>query len=296
MTKRRILIVDDEELNLDIIQEYLEEDNYETVRAEDGLKCLEVLSRDQNFDVILLDRMMPNMNGMDAIKKIKADDKIKNIPIIMQTAAAASEQIREGIAAGVFYYLTKPFEAELLRTIIKSAIDDFDNRRAISEEVQKNKKILGLMESGKFKFRTLEEAKNLAYFISNCFPDPERVVFGLNEIFVNSVEHGNLHISYKEKGELIVAGKWTGEIERRLELDDHKNKRVTVIFETTPEYYILTTIDEGEGFDWKKYEEIDPLRATDPHGRGIAISKMQSFDEMEYRGKGNEVVCRVRRA
>ena len=65
-------------------------------------------------------------------------------------------------------------------------------------------------------------------------------------------------------------------------------------YERTPSEIILTIRDEGQGFDWQRYLELDPARATDPHGRGIALSKMMSFDEVEYQGAGNVVCCKVR--
>jgi phosphoserine phosphatase RsbU/P len=56
----------------------------------------------------------------------------------------------------------------------------------------------------------------------------------------------------------------------------------------------FTIRDEGPGFEWQKYLDVDPRRAFDNHGRGIAIARGMSFDRLEYRGRGNEVVAVVR--
>ena len=62
------------------------------------------------------------------------------------------------------------------------------------------------MELSRFRFRTLEEAKSLAYFIANCFPDPVMAVCGINELLVNAVEHGNLGVTYDNKKFFLING------------------------------------------------------------------------------------------
>jgi hypothetical protein len=64
----------------------------------------------------------------------------------------------------------------------------------------------------------------------------------------------------------------------------------------TKDAIVVHIIDEGNGFDWRKYLELSPDRITDPHGRGIATSRMMSFDSLEYLGVGNEVRCTVKLA
>lgn len=105
----KILAVDDEEFNLMIIKAYLEEEGYDVILAADGLQGLEQLQKHPDIAVIVLDRMMPNMDGMTMLAKVKADPVWNEIPVIMQTAAASSQQVLEGIQAGVYYYLTKPY-------------------------------------------------------------------------------------------------------------------------------------------------------------------------------------------
>lgn len=122
-SKATILLVDDEAFNLDIMIDFLSFDNYATLKAEDGLQAIEVLKNDPVVDLIILDRMMPNMDGMELIKVLKANEKWKDIPIIMQTAAATSDQVKEGMSAGVYYYLTKPYEYESLIAVVNAALN-----------------------------------------------------------------------------------------------------------------------------------------------------------------------------
>ena len=110
MSQTRILVVDDEPLNLAIIEEYLcEEPSYVLDTAAEGGKCLVgTLAARPGYDLVILDRMMPILDGMALLRRMKGDARFSDVPVIMQTAAAAPDQVREGLAAGAYYYLTKP--------------------------------------------------------------------------------------------------------------------------------------------------------------------------------------------
>ena len=82
----KILAVDDEAFNLDIIGEYLEEVGHEVIQAEDGSIAMNILAKNSDIDLIVLDRMMPNMDGMEVLKKVKQHPELRTIPVIMQTA------------------------------------------------------------------------------------------------------------------------------------------------------------------------------------------------------------------
>jgi CheY-like chemotaxis protein/anti-sigma regulatory factor (Ser/Thr protein kinase) len=291
--KIKILAVDDEEFNLDIITEYLVEAGFEVIGARDGVIAIEKLQQNPDVDVIVLDRMMPNMDGMAVLKSINENELWRNIPVIMQTAAASSKQIQEGIEAGVYYYLAKPYNESLFLSIVRAALKDSVGHREMHDQVHKQRRTLGLMDKGRFRFRTLEETNNLSYFIANCFPEPEHMVYGLNELMVNAVEHGNLGITYNEKTELSLSGQWQAEIERRLALPEYKNKYAILEYTADENQITVSIRDQGQGFEWQNYLELSPKRATDPNGRGIAIAKMKSFPTLEYKGCGNEVVCKV---
>jgi CheY-like chemotaxis protein len=291
--KTKILAVDDEEFNLDIIKRHLVRAGFEAILAGDGLQALEKLEENPDTSAIVLDRMMPGMDGMEFLSRIKGIAKYQDIPVIMQTAAAGSEQVLQGIQAGVYYYLTKPYDDILLLAILEAALRDARAKKEMKEEVRRQRRMLGLMEEAIFHFRTLEDAKTLAFYIANCFPEPEKTVFGLNELLVNAVEHGNLGITYSEKTQLVLGGTWFQEVERRLEAPEYRDKLARLSFKAGKDAFAVTIKDEGDGFDWTKYVELSPDRATDPHGRGIAASRLMSFDSMEYLGTGNEVVCKV---
>jgi CheY-like chemotaxis protein len=122
--KPKILAVDDEEFNLDNINFYLTEAGYDVIGAEDGALALKKLEGAGPADVIVLDRFMPNMDGMEFLKIVKADRRYQGIPVVMQTAAASPEQVQQATLLDVYYYLTKPYDQSKLVFIVNSALRD----------------------------------------------------------------------------------------------------------------------------------------------------------------------------
>lgn len=286
-----ILIVDDEDLNLEIITEYLSED-YQTSIAADGAIAWEMLSQNPDiYDVILLDRMMPNMSGMEVLEKIKQHPTLKNSPVIFQTAKASISDISEGLNAGAFYYLTKPFDEDVLLSVVKTAVADHHRYQEIQATLEQNKHTMGMLNLALFEFKTLDEARSIASLVSNACPEPEIIVMGLTELLVNAIEHGNLGITYDEKSELNKHGTWQQEVANRLVLDQYKDKSATLNFKRFDNKVEIIITDQGSGFNWKSYMDFDPTRVMDNHGRGIAVANKLSFSQVEYKGSGNKVIA-----
>jgi DNA-binding response OmpR family regulator len=113
MVKKRILIVDDEPDLLETIQINLELEGYECLVAYDGNRGFE-RARKEKPDLIILDVMLPGMNGYKVCRLLKFDEKYKRIPIIMLTAQAQEHERLLGEETGADYYMTKPFSADKL--------------------------------------------------------------------------------------------------------------------------------------------------------------------------------------
>jgi len=153
---------------------------------------------------------------------------------------------------------------------------------------------MSLLQHGRFELRTPAEARNLAELLAYAFPDPMRSQLGLTELLMNAVEHGNLNVSYAEKSALLERGTLEAELERRLTLPEYQRRSVRVAVDRTERELELSIIDDGAGFDWKPYLTENGDCSDDSHGRGIAMSKIMSFDRIEYRGCGNHVVAATR--
>jgi CheY-like chemotaxis protein len=257
------------------------------VTAEDGAQVRSLLEQnDAAYSAILLDWEMPKQTGIDLLRWIKSQRRFQDIPVIMQTAMDSAEQIREGIDAGAFYYLTKPFDARVLLSIVGAALQDFHYKASLTTQLRDCQNPFRLLAEGAFRFRTLDDAERLALWIANSCPEPETAV-GIVEILFNAVEHGNLGIGYDEKTRLVEAGGWYAEVERRLALPEFSDRDVQVRIERAPERLIVVVEDRGPGFDWSKYLELDESRAFDNHGRGIAMTRLTM--QVEYMGTGNRV-------
>jgi adenylate cyclase len=117
----RILIVDDNEINRDIIATRLKAHGYDTLQAADGEEALAAVKQHRP-DVILLDVMMPNLDGIETCRRLKGDDALPFLPIILVTAKVDSKDIVAGLDAGADEYLTKPVDQAALVARVRSVL------------------------------------------------------------------------------------------------------------------------------------------------------------------------------
>lgn len=287
-----LLVVDDDEALRMLLVHVLEELGYHVLEAANGREAMKLIwEHKDRLEAVVLDRNMPEMNGMNVVALMKESRELRWLPIIMETVADRPAEIQEAVAAGVFYYLTKPIDMEVLKTVIAVASRETRQYRGLVNELTKHNSGYQCIETCQFRLRTLVEADAVAGLLANLFGDPERAVAGLAELIYNAVEHGNLGISYDEKSKLIESGSWRQEVVRRLELPEFKDKYVEVSFRREPQGCYVTVADQGKGFRWRDYMHIDPARARDNHGRGIAQANMVNFDGLAYNDKGNQVTA-----
>jgi len=288
--RARILVVDDEPMNLEIIAEHLDAARYRLEFAANGAEAWDQLDRaPQDFDLVLLDRMMPVMSGMELLVKLGGDARFRHLPVIMQTAAAANEQVAEGLRQGAYYYLTKPFERVVLLAMVEAALEKSRIRLGFLGERLDYSTLTG----AEFRFRTLDEAHRLAGFLARLTPQPDQAILGLCELMINAVEHGNLEISYAEKSAYNEAGNWRAEVERRLALPCYAERFATARFRRLAGRLEFEIQDQGRGFAWEEYLEMSTERAYDSHGRGIAMARIVSFDAVSFSGRGNTVTAAI---
>ncbi len=289
-----VLIVEDEALQQKMLETDLREMGYQTLTANNGQEALTLMADPtHNIGLVLMDRHMPVLDGLSSVYRMKDDPAMRRIPVIMVTGADSDAEVREGIDAGVFYYMIKPYQEATLRSVITAAKREIEQTRTLSEELKKHHAGFNLMKSCRFQFSTLEEAECLAAFAAHCYPEPERVLSGLAELLINAVEHGNLEIGYARKTALLESGTWRAEVERRQSLEEYALRRADLAIMHKDDGIYLVITDEGKGFDWQRYLTIDPSRAGDSHGRGIAQSRAMCFDSLSYNQAGNQVVAKV---
>ena len=144
----KILIVDDEEEIRDLLEIYLKSEGYETIKVGDGEEALETLRKDEDIDLIILDIMMPKMDGIEACLKIREE---RELPIIMLSAKSQDEDKILGLNTGADDYLTKPFNPLELVARVKSQLRRFYRFNSkvnvgIRGEVKSNKIIVDDLE------------------------------------------------------------------------------------------------------------------------------------------------------
>ncbi len=285
-----ILVADGDSTNLKTIAHLLESANYGVFLTTNGAQALDKLKQaPSRFGAAILQCQLPDMSGMALLKQIKSHPLLKVIPLIVQGESDKKQIMAEALRNGAHSYLDKPIESTLLLAIVRTAVKDYLYHRRLQEELELRQNQLNTMQAGNFRISTLDEATNLGNLIASAYPESEMVIVGLTELLINAIEHGTLEIGYQEKTKLLAAGKWLEEIQCRQTSSQYGDRYVDVIFQRLPGEIRLNIKDQGKGFDWQPYMEIRPDRISDTHGRGIAIARHVSFDELEYRGCGNEV-------
>jgi len=111
MSKAKVLIVDDEPFNIEVLEQALDGSEYQVVTASNGKEALEKIHSEQP-DLILLDLMMPVMDGFQVLAKVKDDPMLRDIPIIIVSAEQDSKSVVKGIKQGAEDYLTKPVDTD----------------------------------------------------------------------------------------------------------------------------------------------------------------------------------------
>uniref|UniRef100_UPI004057C812 HD domain-containing phosphohydrolase n=1 Tax=Agathobacter sp. TaxID=2021311 RepID=UPI004057C812 len=133
---RKILVVDDDAMNLKIAEIILKKNNYETIKANSGGKCLEYLENG-TADLILLDVHMGDMDGFEVLKRLKEDEKSKEIPVIFLTADNETDAEIRGLKLGAYDFITKPFVAEIMIQRIERILEYTHLQKHLKSEVKK---------------------------------------------------------------------------------------------------------------------------------------------------------------
>lgn len=133
-TKPTILIVDDEPANIDIAAALLKQ-NYKVKAATNGNIALKIASSDKQIDLILLDIMMPDMDGFEVCKELKANPKTARIPVIFLTAKTDISDITLGFNVGAVDYITKPLQPEVLKARVNTHVSLRQSQLALEDQV-----------------------------------------------------------------------------------------------------------------------------------------------------------------
>ena len=118
---KSIMVVEDEQDVLMLVSEIIGEDNYKIIQAVDGYQAL-AKAKQLHPDLIILDVMMPGIDGFEVCRKLKADEETKDIKVVIVSAKNTDQDIEEGMAAGADFYMPKPMKITELSTKIRELI------------------------------------------------------------------------------------------------------------------------------------------------------------------------------
>ena len=144
MPKGKVLAVDDDGFNLDILAKFLHKQGHVVTTAEDGLEALDILSK-ADFDLILLDVMMPNLDGFETLKRIKEQEDLLTTPVIMISALDELSSVIRCIECGADDYLPKPYNSTLLRARVGACLERkvwLDKHLELIDKLEVSQKII----------------------------------------------------------------------------------------------------------------------------------------------------------
>lgn len=127
---KKVLIIDDDPLIRDLVEAMLKAEGFNVIVAEDGAKAIELIDNKLNpdeIDLVVCDVVMPGMNGLDVVTRLKLHAETEKIPILMLTGEDKAEDIMAGYSVGADYYITKPFTRQQLLFGLEIVLNGWEN-------------------------------------------------------------------------------------------------------------------------------------------------------------------------
>ena len=181
---KRILIVDDEKLNRELLEDLVVSFGHKPEMAEDGVEAIAKLKLD--IDLVLLDVMMPRMDGFEVLKHMKADSSLRHIPVIMISALDEMKSVVRCIEKGADEYLTKPFNSKLLKARIGACLE---KKHLRDREQQLHAELLESYEA----LQKAEQARDaLFHMIVHDLKNPLTGMLGFAELLLIKANQDNL--------------------------------------------------------------------------------------------------------
>lgn len=168
--KQTILVVDDEQDLLDLIEYNLKKEGFDVLKAEDGKEGIDV-ARQHNPDLVLLDIMMPKMDGMEVVERMRGDENLSHIPIIFLTARGDEKTEVEGLDKGGDDYITKPISTTKLISRIKAVLRRFEETNQMADKIEVHDIVIDkdryIVTKGDEEFQMPRKEFELLYFLAS---------------------------------------------------------------------------------------------------------------------------------
>jgi Histidine kinase-like ATPase domain len=237
-----------------------------------------------------------NLNGdyLNQFLSLFEETPLKNSELLLISDTSQNDYLLPKLLDKSSHQVFQITESQKIVDAIKQSKAKFKSRAYLTNEMKNLDNCLKMLNQASFKLKSLKEAKELSVLLGSMCPQNTEATIGLLELMINSIEHGNLEISYDKKGQLLKDGVWHTEVLRRLVQEKYSHKFITVDYTKTSERVTFLITDEGEGFNFEYFLTAADCGETEKpstkfHGRGIALTKQLCFDELTYLGRGNQV-------
>ena len=300
--KERILIVDDDKYISLLLYNFLDEEGYICETAENGLEALESVRKGNPYDMVLLDFVMPQMNGLECLAALRTIDP--GLPVMMLSGHRTRENTLEALKLGAIGFIKKPFSLNDVLKNLRLVLNAARNKQGQGPIISFLKK--GSME---FVFKSAQiEPDKLSLYLANHLGEMgfiegtriSTVALAFSEVITNALEHGNLElpVNYFLENQ---SGKSKLSIEdqknERLSMAHYADRTITLHYQFQNDETRVTVTDEGPGFDVDSIREFlasnDETAATNNVGNGLILLK-HAVDEVLFNDKGNEVTLIIR--
>ncbi|HSR54441.1 MAG TPA: response regulator [Acidobacteriota bacterium] len=281
-----ILVADADPLPA-VLEQKIGSEDLQLLHASDSAAARRILSeKGPDVRVLLLDWRLPQKGGLPLLKWTRQQRELPYLEVVVESSQLGPEDVRHCINCGACRFVSKPWQPYQLLAALHSAVTDSRLKESLLGRIREYEDALSLLTAGVFKVHTLKDAESLAIGLGRLCRNRQDSM-GILELLSNAIEHGNLRIGYEEKSQLLKKGIYRQEIERRLSLPEHREKNVTVHVKISEQGGDILIEDEGPGFDFQSYMEIDQERLFDSHGRGILMAN--SLLDLQYEAPGNKV-------
>ncbi len=299
--KEKILIVDDDKYITLLLYNFLNDEGYVCETAENGLDALEKISQSDSFDMVLLDFVMPKMNGLEFLSVVR--EKYPDLPVMMISGYRTRENTLEALKLGAIGFIKKPFSLHDVLKNLKLVFHATQSKKELGPIIPHLKQ--GGME---FVFKTGEiEPDKVSLLLATHLGEMglvegrriSTVALAFNEILTNAIEHGNLELPvnyFLENPESKEKESVSDLKAKRLGDPHYANKDIIIKYSFYNNETRVTVVDEGPGFDTesaKEFLESEDAMKGETCGRGLILLKY-AVDEVTFNEKGNEVTLMIK--
>jgi len=291
---RQILVVEDDLLLVSIISSLLEDKGLLVDIAKNGETAWSLL-QGKAYDLMIVDRLLPGMDGLTLVNQIRDDGRWDGMPIIMQTAMTSQADVLEGVNAGVNHYLNKPYEMNALWQLVCRVLDSKEEQEKIHDGIKQTSLALSMIDQVSFKIRFPDEALSVAALVGKHCQNGSALSIGLHELLLNAIEHGNLEIGFDTKNEWLNENVFKVKLADRLQDAAYADRYVKFDMRRDGERYLFQIEDQGNGFDYENVEQSKADRAFSLCGQGIGVAQRMGLDDIVFHNPGNRVTATARR-